>query len=346
MAADQPPTSLKRPADSTASGNGGHKKKKPKTNGGGPKKPLPIAAGSNWAKLKPLVVAANAKPAATHNKTNVPQKKNDLRHVKSKKVTSDKKPKKSQTIDWIDSNLIVAMDCEMVGVGVGGTRSVLARCSIVDFNGDVVYDEHVKPLEKVTDYRTHVSGIRSKSFRNAISFAQCQVDVGAILKDKILVGHAVRNDLQALMLTHPKPMLRDTTKYRPYMRRRVNGTKLLPKALRHLALEVLDKTIQAGEHDSVIDARTTLELYKKAMVPWEKALKASKVPGGLVGVVPVNVQAKDKADKAKRAAAGLGEDSDDDFEAAVKHMQDKSVVTKSSLRIPDAHALVMQEYDE
>ncbi|RHY82850.1 hypothetical protein DYB31_003318 [Aphanomyces astaci] len=315
MAADQPPTSLKRPADSTASGNGGHKKKKPKTNGGGPKKPLPIAAGSNWAKLKPLVVAANAKPAATHNKTNVPQKKNDLRHVKSKKVTSDKKPKKSQTIDWIDSNLIVAMDCEMVGVGVGGTRSVLARCSIVDFNGDVVYDEHVKPLEKVTDYRTHVSGIRSKSFRNAISFAQCQVDVGAILKDKILVGHAVRNDLQ----------------------------KLLPKALRHLALEVLDKTIQAGEHDSVIDARTTLELYKKAMVPWEKALKASKVPGGLVGVVPVNVQAKDKA---KRAAAGLGEDSDDDFEAAVKHMQDKSVVTKSSLRIPDAHALVMQEYDE
>ncbi|RHY32261.1 hypothetical protein DYB32_002713 [Aphanomyces invadans] len=319
------PSSLKRPTDGA---NGGHKKKKAKTNGA--KKPLPIAAGSNWAKLKPVV----AQPAA--------DKKHDLRYVKAKKP--EKKPKKSQTIDWIDTTSIVAMDCEMVGVGVGGTRSVLARCSIVDFDGNVVYDEHVKPLEKVTDFRTH-----------------CQVDVAAILKDKILVGHAVRNDLQALMLTHPKPMLRDTTKYRPYMRRRVNGTvgwqgaivgqlirrcfckqKLLPKALRHLALEVLGRTIQGGEHDSVIDAQTTLDLYKHAMVPWEKALKASKVPGGLVGVAPVNVQAKEKADKAKRVAADI--DSDDDF--AIQQLQDKPVVTKPSLRIPDAHALVMQEYDE
>ncbi|ETW05318.1 hypothetical protein H310_04270 [Aphanomyces invadans] len=317
------PSSLKRPTDGA---NGGHKKKKAKTNGA--KKPLPIAAGSNWAKLKPVV----AQPAA--------DKKHDLRYVKAKKP--EKKPKKSQTIDWIDTTSIVAMDCEMVGVGVGGTRSVLARCSIVDFDGNVVYDEHVKPLEKVTDFRTHVSGIRSKSLRKAIPFAKCQVDVAAILKDKILVGHAVRNDLQALMLTHPKPMLRDTTKYRPYMRRRVNGTKLLPKALRHLALEVLGRTIQGGEHDSVIDAQTTLDLYKHAMVPWEKALKASKVPGGLVGVAPVNVQAKEKADKAKRVAADI--DSDDDF--AIQQLQDKPVVTKPSLRIPDAHALVMQEYDE
>ncbi|KAF0683856.1 Aste57867_24131 [Aphanomyces stellatus] len=330
---------FKRPAaDGKA---GGPAKKKAKV----ASKPLPIAAGSNWAKLKGQL-QPSTKPK--HAAADAP-KKHDLAYVKVKKV-SEKKPKKGQTIDWIDTALIVAMDCEMVGVGVGGTRSVLARCSIVGFDGTVLYDEHVKPLEKVTDFRTHVSGIRSKSLRNAIPFAKCQNDVGELLKDKILVGHAVRNDLQALMLTHPKPMLRDTTKYRPYMRRRMNGTKLLPKALRHLAQEVLDKTIQTGEHDSVEDARTTLELYKRAMVPWEKALKASKVPGGLVGVAPLNVAAKEKADKEKRdaarvAAGGDVDDSDDDFATAVKNMQDKPVKQKT-LHVPDAAKLMLQEYDE
>lgn len=56
----------------------------------------------------------------------------------------------------------VAIDCEMVGVGPNGEDSALARVSIVNFNGAVLLDAYVKPLEKVTDYRTHVSGIEPK----------------------------------------------------------------------------------------------------------------------------------------------------------------------------------------
>jgi hypothetical protein len=37
---------------------------------------------------------------------------------------------------------------------------LLARCSIVNYLGEAVYDKYVKPVETVTDYRTHVSGIR------------------------------------------------------------------------------------------------------------------------------------------------------------------------------------------
>ena len=48
----------------------------------------------------------------------------------------------------------------MVGVGEGGKDSVLARVSIVNHFGHCIYDTFVKPTEKVTDYRTHVSGIR------------------------------------------------------------------------------------------------------------------------------------------------------------------------------------------
>lgn len=39
-----------------------------------------------------------------------------------------------------------------------------------------------------------------------------------LLKGRILVGHALKNDLDVLMLSHPRQMIRDTAKYRPYMR--------------------------------------------------------------------------------------------------------------------------------
>ena len=85
-------------------------------------------------------------------------------------------------------------------------------------------DKHVRPVEKVTDFRTHVSGISSSSLRNAISFAQCRKEVSKLMQDKIVVGHALKNDFQALMFTPSKHLIRDTAYYRPYMRRKINGT--------------------------------------------------------------------------------------------------------------------------
>ena len=58
------------------------------------------------------------------------------------------------------------MDCEMVGVGYGGKDSILARVSIVNHFGNCIYDKYVKPREKVTDYRTAVSGIRPKDIEH------------------------------------------------------------------------------------------------------------------------------------------------------------------------------------
>ena len=53
--------------------------------------------------------------------------------------------------------------------------------------------------------------------------SQCQAAVANILKDKVLVGHALKNDLDVLMLSHPRTMIRDTATYRPYMRVRADG---------------------------------------------------------------------------------------------------------------------------
>ena len=60
------------------------------------------------------------------------------------------------------------MDCEMVGVGDDGKESILARVSIVNQYGCCIYDKFVKPTERVTDYRTKISGVRRADLLNGI----------------------------------------------------------------------------------------------------------------------------------------------------------------------------------
>ncbi|KAG8726035.1 3'-5' exonuclease, partial [Ceratobasidium sp. 428] len=103
----------------------------------------------------------------------------------------------------------------MVGVGEDGKESSLARASIVDYHGRVVLDEFVQQRERVTDYRTQYSGIRPEDMINAKSFGEIQARVAELLApaDRILVGHALSNDLAALLLTHPASRTRDTQLY-------------------------------------------------------------------------------------------------------------------------------------
>lgn len=90
----------------------------------------------------------------------------------------------------------ISMDCEMVGVGYTGSESVLARVSLVNHFGHCVYDKYVKSREKVTDYRTAVSGIRPADIEHANDFKEVQKEVSDILNNRILVGHAIRHDLK------------------------------------------------------------------------------------------------------------------------------------------------------
>uniref|UniRef100_A0A7N5JJB4 RNA exonuclease 4 n=1 Tax=Ailuropoda melanoleuca TaxID=9646 RepID=A0A7N5JJB4_AILME len=110
----------------------------------------------------------------------------------------------------------LAMDCEMVGVGPKGEESVVARVSIVNQYGKCVYDKYVKPTQPVTDYRTAVSGIRPENLKQGEKLEVVQKEVADMLKGRVLVGHAVHNDLKVLFLDHPKKKIRDTQKYKPF----------------------------------------------------------------------------------------------------------------------------------
>lgn len=71
----------------------------------------------------------------------------------------------------------VAIDCEMVGTGPSGKTSELARCTVVSYNGDVIYDKYILPERPIVDYRTRWSGITWKHMRKAISFRIAQGEV-------------------------------------------------------------------------------------------------------------------------------------------------------------------------
>ena len=58
----------------------------------------------------------------------------------------------------------------MVGVGIDGKESMLARVSIVNSFCDTVYDTFVAPMQEVVDYRTEFSGVRPQDLVDGNNF--------------------------------------------------------------------------------------------------------------------------------------------------------------------------------
>ncbi|KAN0116100.1 Ribonuclease H-like domain containing protein [Russula decolorans] len=175
----------------------------------------------------------------------------------------------------------IALDCEMVGVGPTGKESTLARVSVVNYFGAVLMDEFVQQKERVTDWRTQWSGVRARDMINAKTFEEVQGVVAELMNDRILVGHAVQNDLKALMLSHPWAQRRDTQ----VLAHRHGQSRSARPALRILVHDMLGVKIQGGEHSSVTDARATMAIYRLNRGQWDKGYAA----------VPIRVQRNAKA---------------------------------------------------
>lgn len=172
------------------------------------------------------------------------------------------------------TTMMVALDCEMVGTGPGGRCSELARCSILDYHGNILYDKYVQPCQPITDYRTRWSGIRRHHLHNATPFAQAREEVLSILEGKVVIGHSIYNDFEALDVLHPGHMVRDTSTTRLLSRLAGFPRECCP-SLKILACKLLNRRIQAGRrgHCSVEDAQAALDLYKLVEGEWEQELQ-------------------------------------------------------------------------
>ena len=93
--------------------------------------------------------------------------------------------------------------------------------------------------------------------------------VAALLENRVVVGHALHNDLKALGISHPRDLQRDTARYPPYRKGMGNGSR--PQKLAALALQYLGWRIQTGEHSPLEDAVASLRLYELKRRAWEKA---------------------------------------------------------------------------
>lgn len=204
----------------------------------------------------------------------------------------------------------IALDCEMVGIGPPPhTDNLLARVSVVNYHGQQLYDSYVLPPANVTvgDYRTPYSGIHPHHLHpnsGARSFADVQNSISTLLQNRILVGHALSNDLRVLILNHPKRDLRDTSRYAKF---RVES-KGKPPALRHLAKSELGLRIQTGEHSSLEDARAAMGLFRKEKVGFEEEVRRTFGPGRRVVVG----EGKGKDGEDEEGGEGGGEDDEDD----------------------------------
>jgi len=212
------------------------------------------------------------------------QRKRDKRgSVKTKKKVSPTTRKNhNREKTTIETNRYVALDCEMVGIGESGEESSLARVCIVDWDGKTLLDVHVQQRQDVTDYRTYVSGVTEKQLTpesGAITFEDCQHRVQNILcNDKIIVGHALKNDFQALKLQRSLKWynIRDTAKYEPFMKVKSDSSNiLLARKLKDLTKEHYGRDIQIPgiPHCPREDAIAALALYKKVRYRWEKSME-------------------------------------------------------------------------
>ncbi|KAI8846356.1 ubiquitin carboxyl-terminal hydrolase-domain-containing protein [Chytridium lagenaria] len=219
-----------------------------------------------------LLAAQRIRPEILTNTTLINRRKDLAIHYKP--LLPSEIPAEPGFLCAIDAEF-VALNKEELEIRSDGTRSVLkpsrlglARVSVIRGNGSSegvpFIDEYITTSEPVVDYLTEYSGIKSGDLDSAVSTRPLVplkaaykklrhlVDLGCVF-----VGHGLKKDFRIINILIPSNQVIDTVDIFWIKERQ---RKL---SLRFLSWSLLRSDIQMDSHDSVEDARTALQLYKK-----------------------------------------------------------------------------------
>ncbi|MDI1489614.1 MAG: poly(A)-specific ribonuclease [Ramalina farinacea] len=139
-------------------------------------------------------------------------------------------------------------------------------------------DDYIKINEPIVDHLTRYSGLSTgdldpkrsthalQSLKVAYKKLWLLLNLGCVF-----VGHGLASDFRTINIHVPKTQIVDTvTLFRP-----ANEKRRL--SLRFLAWYFLDEEIQTGNHDSIVDARTALRLWRQYQEFVEKGVLEQKL---------------------------------------------------------------------
>ena len=115
----------------------------------------------------------------------------------------------------------------------------------MDYEGRVLLDELVRPPAPVLNYRTEVTGIKQEDLASARGFYDVRSEVIRLLKNRLVVGHSLANDLKALEVRLPRSSRRDTQEFF------ARYQQIPHPKLKVLCARELGRDIQQNTHSSV-----------------------------------------------------------------------------------------------
>ncbi|CAD8051391.1 unnamed protein product [Paramecium primaurelia] len=109
----------------------------------------------------------------------------------------------------------LAIDCEMVECEneIGASVQMLARITVVNYNGYVVLDQYYKPRFKVLNYITRISGITPQIIKDKPVYNDFEKQkLQLLFKDKTIIGHTLKSDFDAMEFNLEDYQTRDLMK--------------------------------------------------------------------------------------------------------------------------------------